>query len=42
MDTTKPKIEISKELNDRIKAFKEVIEAVIDGEIELNGCIVLD
>jgi len=41
MDTTKPKIEISTELNNRIKAFKEVIEAVIDEKMELNGCIEL-
>src|SRR3989344_1681770 len=41
MDTTKPKIEISKELNDRIKAFKEVIEAVIDEKMKLNDCVEL-
>lgn len=35
----KSKLEINKESEDRIIAFKKVIEAVIDEEIELNDCI---
>lgn len=41
MDMEKSKIEISPELYERIKAFKEVIEAVTDGKLELNNCIEL-
>lgn len=35
----KTKIEISDELRERIKSFKEVIEAVIDEKMELNDCV---
>lgn len=41
MDKTKSKIEISPELNQRIRAFKEVIEAVVEDKIELNDCVEL-
>lgn len=39
MDKVKQKIEINEELHRRIKSFKEVIEAVIDEQLELSGCV---
>lgn len=41
MEKEKSKIEISPELYERIKAFKEIIEAVIEDKMELNDNVEL-